>query len=58
MAGEGRVSYTKLCWISLGSGFRLTFISSLSLIHQIYIMRKVKIQGVQWCKNQGGYGTS
>ena len=55
---EDWVSYTKLDWISALSGFRLTFIFLFSVMCQIYISRKIKIQGVLWCKNQSRYHIS
>ena len=55
---EGWVSYMKLHWISVLSSFHLTFIFLFSVIRQIYIARKIKIQGVPWCKNQSWYHIS
>ena len=55
---EGWVSYMKLRWISVLSSFHLTFTFLFSVMCQIYIAKKIKIQGVPWCKNQSWYHIS
>ena len=53
MVAQERLSF--LYETQLHRCFRLTFIFLFSFIGKIYIMRKVKNQGVPWCKNQSRY---
>ena len=52
------VAQGRLCWISVLSSFRLTFTFLFSVMCQIYIARKIKIQGVPWCEKQSWYHIS